>query len=227
MSKKKLKYIGPETVAIDSLVANPLSANEEDGATFERLKKELEKYGLIDLPIVLRDTKSKVLRIIAGHHRVRGWKEIGNTTIIVIILEGELDKEEEFNLVNNLNAIRGDTTTSRVKRVIRSQELDVTRLDLFKHPLSKLLPKTADANPANDDMLRKAKLRDMAIKVAGELAEIIVDNRDEELVCFAIEGKLVAVVHVTSTPPKVRGSVPIFKGVLEKAFREWEQGLYD
>lgn len=77
----------------------------------------------------------------------------------------------------------------------------------------------------NEDMARKARLRDMAVKLAGELAEIIIDQRDEELVAFAIEGKMVAVVHVELSSQVVRGNVSVFKGILEKSVVEWEASI--
>jgi hypothetical protein len=75
---------------------------------------------------------------------------------------------------------------------------------------------------ADEDLQRKALLRDMAAKIAGEIAEILVDQRDESLVCFAVEGKMVAVLHMNQIPTKIRQNVSIFKGILEETMTEWE-----
>lgn len=216
----KPKYVGVETFGIDDVESNQFSANEEDGATYSRLKKELQEHGLLDLPVVLRSPDGKKVRILSGHHRWRGWKEIGNKKIDAIVVEGKLTKEEEFNLVNNMNAIRGDTTLSRVKRIVRQFNLDVTKLDVFKMPVNAMMPKGGTAL-LNEDLERKARLRDMAAKLSGELAEIIVDGRNEDLIAFAVEGKLVCIVHSQQSPQVIRKNASVFKGILEKAVAEY------
>lgn len=129
-------------------------------------------------------------------------------------------REEEFNLVNNMNAIRGDTTLSRVKRIVRQFNLDVTKLDVFKMPVNAMMPKGGTAL-LNEDLERKARLRDMAAKLSGELAEIIVDGRNEDLIAFAVEGKLVCIVHSQQSPQVIRKNASVFKGILEKAVAEY------
>lgn len=221
-----LKYVGVQEFPIDDLENNPLSANEEDSSTFERLKHEQAQYGMLEIPVAIRSSEKANVRILSGHHRVRAWKELGHKTVQANLFEGKLSKEEEFSLVNNLNQIRGSITMSTVKRVIRTMQLDVTAIDLFKMPVQSMMPKASDS-AANEDMQRRARLRDMAIKISGELAEIIVDNRDEDLVCFAYEGKLVAVLHIQHTPQKVRGNASVFKGILERVYGEWEEEVAD
>lgn len=218
----KLKSLGVETFGINDVQINQLSANEEDGSTYNRLKKELEEYGMLDLPVVLRAPDKSSVRILSGHHRWRAWKELKHNKIDAIVVEGKLTKEEEFNLVNNLNSIRGDTTLSRVKRIVRQFSLDVTKLDVFKMPLSALMPRSS-MNVGNEDMARKARLRDMAIKLAGELAEILVDQRDEDLIAFAVEGKMVAVIHTNISAASVRGNVSVFKGIISESVMKLEE----
>lgn len=219
----KLKSAGVETFGIDDVQINQLSANEEDGSTYTRLKKELMDYGMLEYPVVLRSPDQSV-RIISGHHRWRAWKELKHKDIQAIVVVGKLTKEDEFNLVNNMNSIRGDTTLSRVKRIVRQFNLDVSKLDVFKMPVNALMPK-GGTSFVNEDMERKARLRDMAVKLSGELAEILVDNRDEDLVAFALEGKLVAVIHTQSTPQAIRKNASVFKGILSKAVAEFQDSI--
>lgn len=72
----KPKYVGVETFGIDDVESNQFSANEEDGATYSRLKKELQEHGLLDLPVVLRSPDGKKVRILSGHHRWRGRRSL-------------------------------------------------------------------------------------------------------------------------------------------------------
>jgi len=101
-------------VEISRLNENELSANKEDSMVFERLKKELQKWGMVELPVVVKDGEG--YRIIAGHHRVRAWKSLGHGTVKAVVIERDIDKEEEFNLVNNLNLIKATYQRAKLSK---------------------------------------------------------------------------------------------------------------
>jgi len=219
-----VKNTGVRRIPIQTIEMNALSANEEDGATFERLKTELGKHGMIDLPVVL-DIQGKNIafeyRCIAGHHRIKAWNALGNLEVDAVVLEGELTPEEEFNLVNNLNGIRGSTTLSSVKRVIRAQKLDVSQIDLFKFPATKLMP-SVKLEATQNTAQRRAKIRDMSLKIAPKLAEVILDDMEAVVVALRHDDKLVLTIAVDASPAFYRRNVAIIKKVIGEAIEKYE-----
>lgn len=214
----EVTYLGVKNVPISRVDANPLSANEEDGATFSRLKEELKKYGLVELPVAIESGDR--FRVISGHHRVAGWREIGHEAIDVIVLAGDLSKEDEFNLVNNMNTIRGQLSVSRVKRVIRGEKLDVSKLDLFKYPITRFMP-PSDAKEQDMEAVRRAKVRDMSLVLASKIAEVLLDKMDDPVVVLRVGDVPAAVVRLSMSKAGVRRSIADLRMRLKGAFREW------
>jgi len=213
-----VKRVGVQSIPLAHVHHNPLSANEEDGATFNRLREELKSHGMLELPVMLK--QGSRYRIIAGHHRVEAWSQLGHDEIDAIVLEGKLSKEEEFNLVNNLNTVRGGLSVSRVKRIIRKNELDVRELDLFKYPLTRLIPQ--QPKPIGDSTpQRRARIREMALKIAGKVAEVLLDDMNQAVVCFRIEDAPVAVIRLNMSKRSAKKQLPMLKERLMEAFEEW------
>jgi len=213
-----VKYIGVQELHIDGIAANKLSANQEDSSTFTRLKRELSEHGMIDLPVVLANNGA--YRAVAGWHRLKAWQELGHQTCPCVVLEGTLSKEQEFNLVNNLNRIRGEVTRQAVTRVIRANNLDVAALDLFKLPLASLLP---NENPLgkNDDVIRAARLRDLSLEIAERIAEVILDQKDEAVIVFRVQDKMAGVLRLRLSVQQIRRSLAVLKTMLETTFADW------
>jgi ParB-like chromosome segregation protein Spo0J len=214
-----LTYLGVQKLLISSIKANPLSANVEDGATYERLKEELQKNGLVELPVVLKSGDEP--RFLAGHHRSRAWAELGHENIDCIVLQGSLTQEEEFNLINNLNLVKGYVTTKNLKRIVRGQKLDPLKLDLFKFPVSRFLPSLSAAGAREAMFSRRVKIRDLAFKIAPKIAEILLDHMDAGIVVFLAEDAPVAIIHVTLPKSQVRQNISLLKAQARKAFDAW------
>lgn len=210
-----------QEVEIARIEQNPFSANLEDGATFSRLREELKAHGMLELPVLLKSGDG--WRVLAGAHRVAGWSQLGNTTVEAIVVEGKLAPEEEFNLVNNLNTIRGDLSVSRVKRIVRQQGLDVSKLDVFKYPISRL---TAGPPTSMTDgtAQRRARIRDMSLRIASKVAEVLLDDMDAAVVCFRVEDVPVAVVRLALTKQSARKNISTLKAKARDAFKEWLAG---
>jgi len=208
---------------VDKLETNQLSGNEEDGSTFKRLKKELSKYGMVELPVVVKTEEA--YRIIAGHHRIKAWKELGNSMVDCMLIEGEMSKEEEFNLVNNLNQIKGNLTLSRLKRIIRYNELDVTKLDVFKVPITNLIPSDKAVEKESLDAEMRARIRDLSLKLASEIAELVLMNKNESIIMMHKEGKIAAILHIKMPISQARAGIPVFKGIIEKALDEMDKSF--
>jgi len=190
-------------VSLDELVENQFSANEEDTATFEKLKGELEKWGVLDLPVV-RELKpeemqpGKKYKIIHGRHRIAALKASGEASLNVVLLRAKFEHpEDEFNLVNNINLIHGDISPRTLTKIIRRDNLDVTKIDVFKHPISSLIPKiTESAASKNSEAQRNAAIHQLTLEISKEIAKSLIDEKDEMLTFLLVRDKPVAVLRI-------------------------------
>lgn len=213
-----IRRVGVDRLPVGEIRANPLSANVEDGATYARLKREIEEHGLLELPLVLK--KDNSYQFLAGQHRAKAWQELGHDSIDVLLVEGEMSPEEEFNLVNNLNQIRGTVTLANLKRVIRKHELAIEQLDVFKYPVSRLIPKLT-AQTLDSDLARRARIRDMSLQIAAKVAESLLDDINESVVVFRVKDKIAAVVRVNLTKSAARKNASILKRHIKRSFDAW------
>jgi len=83
---------------------NPRTINKKQ---FKDLKASLKKYSLID-PIIINSSKDRENIIIGGHQRSRAWLELGNDTILCVVLDLSLADEMELNLRLNKNGGKFD-----------------------------------------------------------------------------------------------------------------------
>ncbi|HBJ80732.1 ParB N-terminal domain-containing protein [Pseudothermotoga sp.] len=205
-------------VEIDKLENNPLSVNKEDSFVFERLKKELSKWGILELPVVLQDGDR--LRIISGHHRVRAWKALGHKTVKVVKITKSLDKEEEFNLVNNLNLVRGEISRSEIIKKVRQLKLNPEKLDLFKFPVTQLFPRlnAEDIVEKDNEQQRLAKINELTLKIAKEIAKTMVEEKDELVTFIVVKDKACAVLRIPFKSGKIaREKAEHIKKIIQKA----------
>lgn len=222
---QRIRYIGVESVEITDVRASEYTANRQDDATYERLKEELQKGGMIELPVLLQNSDGADRRWLAGHHRTRAWAELGHRRTDAVILQGDVTPEEEFNVVNNLNQVRGTTRIPEALAIARAHQLDPTKLDVFKAPIISMMggAKT-DVHQRSDTVARRAKLRDLAIKASAKLAEAILDDLDAAIVVLRIEDKVAAVLQVPLGADQVRRDVSVLKRDLEGLMQRWAAG---
>ncbi|MDH7597534.1 MAG: ParB/RepB/Spo0J family partition protein [Methanothrix sp.] len=185
-------------VDIDQLESNVFSANEEDDSTFTRLQDEIKRRGLIELPVVTKKDENRYT-IIAGHHRVNALRSLGVKRVPVVLYKGRIEtREDMFNLVNNMNLIRGTIRKSELIRKIREFDLDPTKLDLHKNPWTLLVPKVTEEDIARRDAeaMRNAKIQDMALKIAKEIAKTLIMEKDEFLTFIVVHDRPAAVIRI-------------------------------
>jgi len=208
-------------VAISRLNENELSANKEDSMVFERLKKELQKWGMVELPVVVKDGEG--YRIIAGHHRIRAWKALGHDTVKAVVIERKMDKEEEFNLVNNLNLIKGDISKGEIIKKVRQHKLNPEKIDLFRYPTSQLFPRLSaeDIKTQDDEQKRLAKINQLTLVIAKEIAKAMVDEKDELVSFLVVRDKACAVIRIPFKNGKAaRERASHMKELIKKAVEE-------
>lgn len=199
-------------VSLDDLVENEFSANEEDTTTFEKLKEQLEKWGVLDLPVLreLREDEKpsypgKTFKIVHGRHRIAALRATGETTTHVVLMATQFrSPEDEFNLVNNINLIHGDISPRTLTKIIRRDNLDVTKIDIFKHPINNLIPRASEQSAQNNtEAQRNAAINKMTLEIAKEIAKSLVDEKDELLTFLVVQDKPVAILRIPFSKGKV------------------------
>ncbi len=208
-------------IEIRLIEPNPYSVNLEDEATFTRLQRELKERGLLEKPVVREKGEGSGKYVsMAGWHRTKAWEELGNTTIeCVVQLDPPKSPEDEFNQVNNANAIRGSLSRARLMQRVRQENLDPTKLDVFKFPLSGLVPKLDedDLKQMDEDSRRRAKIRTLTLELAGEIAKSMLDEKDELVTMLVLDDAAAAVIRVQM---KNKQSVRRAAGVLKPRLKE-------
>ena len=95
-----MKY---EKIAISKIESNQWNPNEMDADTFEHLKEEITRIGLVQ-PILVRPSEDKY-EVIDGEHRLNAADELGMKEVPCIVIESE-DADAKVTTIN-MNQIKG------------------------------------------------------------------------------------------------------------------------
>lgn len=186
-------------IEVDRVDDNPLSANVQDEATFERLKAEIAEHGLLEVPVVKKNGDRFTL--VSGHHRFHAWQSLGHKMCEVRLWKPKkgMTLEEEFNIVNNMNTIRGSLHRAELIGTIRQQNLDPTKIDVFKYPATALFPSLSksDQQKVTEKQRDAARLHQLKLDVALEVAKAMYDGENDAVICFAANNHLAAVVRLS------------------------------
>lgn len=160
-----------------------------------------------------------------GHHRVRGWEELGHEDIECVVLPAEEvgSTEEEFGLVNDLNRVRGQTSDSELLRIVRREDLAPEAIDVHGLPRDLLAPRIRPEDLAGMDeaAARKARILEVTHRVSREIAQVMVDERDEVLTVLVVEDKVAAVFRLPlRNPVAARKAAPVLRQRMEAALTE-------
>ena len=174
---------------------------------------------MVELPVVIEEAPGQ-FRMIAGHHRVRAWQEIGHEEADCVVLPAEAigSREEEFNLVNELNRVRGHTSDSELLRIVRREGLDVKAINVHGLPRELLAPriKPEDLAGIDEQAARKARILELTHRVSREIAQLMVDERDELLTVLVVKDKVAAVFRLPMRNATVaRKAAPILRDRME------------
>lgn len=189
----------------ERLDVNEFSVNEEDRATYDRLKEEIDEHGMVEHPVIrpivdsITEGVVHQFKIHTGHHRTSAWVEVEGP-VVPCRVKSDFDfetEEAEFNMVNNMNLIRGSVSTPALKQTVREHDLDVRKLDIFKHPASELFPSLDedDLEKKRSEASERARIRKLTMEVSEKLAETMLDERNELVSVVTVDHKLAAVVR--------------------------------
>ena len=127
-----------KTIPIDSIVTavyNPRIDLQPGDPEYEKIKKSIEEYGLVE-PLVW-NTRNSVL--VGGHQRLKVLKDLGHTEVDVSVVDIENEsKEKALNLA--LNRISGDWDKDKLGDVLsdlHAQGFDLSITGFTEPELSK------------------------------------------------------------------------------------------
>ena len=223
-------------ILLSEVDENEYSANVEDSVTFERLQEQLNKYGLLDRSSVrpLRPDESKPgkrWKVIHGRHRLAALQASGETKAKVILVDTPFEPEEEFNLVNNMNLVHGDSNKRDLVKIIRTHKLDPTKVDLFKLPTDLLMPsiEPSDLLKHDKEIQRSMAIQKLTLEIAKQLAQIMQDEKDDLISFLVVEDRVAAVLRIPfnsgesgarSGRQMAREKATMIKGLIKKAIEE-------
>ena len=98
----KFKWILKE-IAINSLKPHPKNPRKISKEKFEKLGKLIDKFGLLDKPIVNED-----LTLIGGHQRINYLKKKKRKVVECLVAENQLSQEDIDELCIGLNLQQGN-----------------------------------------------------------------------------------------------------------------------
>lgn len=127
IDKLKPATYNPRTISLDA---------------FKGLIKSLQTFGMVDPVIVNKD-----LTIIGGHMRVKGWKQLGNTSVACIVLDLDKSREKQLNIVLNSQEISGKYADN-LQELLEELKGDMDITDYNELRLDKL--ETLDLSDADD-----------------------------------------------------------------------------
>ena len=126
-----------QSIALEKLVAHPDNPNQESGATFGKLVRNIKRTGRYE-PIVVRPHPEREdhFQIINGHHRHLALAKLGHKTADCVVWD--IDDEQTDILLATLNRLGGTDELNKklelLKRLNKKME---------SGELAKLLPQTA------------------------------------------------------------------------------------
>ncbi len=178
---------------------------------------------MVELPVVVEEGEG--YRIIAGHHRIRAWEEIGHEEVECVVLPPEAigSREEEFNLVNDLNRARGQTSDSELLRIVRREDLHPEAIDVHGLPRDLLAPtiRPEDLAALDEAAARRARILEVTHRVSREIAQVMVDERDEVVTVLVVEDKVAAVFRLPlRNPVAARRAAPVLRQRIEAFLTE-------
>lgn len=107
---------------IEQLKPAPYNPREIDTKTKQKLKRSIQKFGLVE-PLVWN---KKTGHVVGGNQRLEVLKELGYKEVEVVEVDLDLQQEQTLNIA--LNKIQGDWNYEKLKEILI--ELDLQKIDL-------------------------------------------------------------------------------------------------
>lgn len=133
--KKKISELKPASY-------NPRISVKKDKETYDKLRRSITKYGLVE-PIVWN---KKTGNVVGGHQRIEVLKDMGYNEVEVVEVNLDLNNEKALNIA--LNKISGDWDMVKLDQLLDELKFDDTfnntgftliEMEELKHDLDKMI----------------------------------------------------------------------------------------
>ena len=164
---------------VGQLVEAPWNPNSMDGAMAGRLRRSIEKFGLVE-NLVVRRLIDGQYEVIGGNHRLWLLRQMGFSNAPCVVLE--LDDAEARLLAQALNRIEGVDDLGLRAELVRSTLESIPRSEVLA-----ILPETAESLDAltsldeadlatslrSWEMARKARLHHFTAQISKEQLSVV------------------------------------------------------
>jgi ParB family transcriptional regulator, chromosome partitioning protein len=164
---------------LEQLLEAPWNSNQMDEATFSRLRKSIQEYGLVQ-NLVVRPMDQDKYEVLSGNQRLRVLKEKGLSPVPCVVVD--LDDARARLLAQALNHLHGEDDlklkSELVKNILKTlPEEDVlailldTKFDLAA--LSSMGQENLATYLQNWDRARSKRLRNLQFRLTEEQLELV------------------------------------------------------
>jgi ParB family transcriptional regulator, chromosome partitioning protein len=123
-------------IPIKKLREAPWNPNQMDEAMLERLKRSLDRYGLVE-PLVVRPIENHY-EVLSGNQRLKAIKQIGFTSVTCVVVN--LKDEEAMLLAQALNNLKGEDDLA-----LKGTLLEDILKTIPQNEILSLLPETVES----------------------------------------------------------------------------------
>lgn len=139
---------------------------EEDSSTYKRLRRSIEEFGLVQLPVWNETTG----HVIAGRQRLGVLRDLGQTTIEVVVVSLPVEREQALSLALNNEELQSDWDMERLIDMVRNlrntPEVDAT-LTGFEERQLRELAFEADPSFTPEDESGAPRIVRVALEFSG------------------------------------------------------------
>jgi hypothetical protein len=112
----KIEIVAPDSIKLLEKNARYMKA-EQYGALVANIKRD---GGLSSMPLCYRETKEGPLIVLSGNHRIKAAVQAGIERVLVLVVAGEKNKDEQISIQLSHNAISGQDDLSLLKELWES-----------------------------------------------------------------------------------------------------------
>ncbi len=148
---------------------NPRKDLQPGDPEYERIKRSIEEFGYVD-PVIINTDHT----VISGHQRIKVLKELGETSIDVVVVDFDKTREKALNVA--LNKITGEWDLDKLTTVltdINLPDFDITLTGFTETEVSGLLGDMPNIDDfLKDEMKKEPKQKTVECPHCGGLVPV-------------------------------------------------------
>ena len=156
---------------INPATYNPRADLKPDHPEYQKLKRSVEEFGLVD-PLIINERTGN---LIGGHQRFKVIQDLGYTEVEVVVVDLPIEKEKALNIA--LNKIQGhwdeEKLISILDELCELPEFDISCAGFDQSEISGLHDKYTDTKDGDDfDVDAEINNIDKPVTQKGDLIKI-------------------------------------------------------